>query len=132
MSNIVNGINWGTATKVDLGKVEKLVTRFLMQEEVILLAFKVVRDVHIMTTHRLMSIDVQGITGTKKEIRTIPYGKISAFSVESAGTFDMDAELKIFVSGLDPLEIKLARETDVAEITNILAIATCTSSVLAN
>lgn len=59
-----------------------------------------IRDMFLFTNRRLILIDVQGLTGKKVEYRSIPYSKITQFSVETAGHFDLDAELKIWVSGL--------------------------------
>tara|TARA_B110000438_G_scaffold276960_1_gene299169 strand:+ start:1054 stop:1170 length:117 start_codon:yes stop_codon:yes gene_type:complete len=37
-------------------------------------------------------MDVQGLTGSKKEYRSFPYSNISSFSIETAGTFDGDSD----------------------------------------
>jgi hypothetical protein len=50
---------------------------------------------------RLILLDKQGVTGSKMEMISIAYSKITKFSKESAGHFDLDAELKIWV-GSDP------------------------------
>jgi hypothetical protein len=46
----------------------------------------------------LILIDKQGLTGSKTEYKSIVYKSISRFSVETAGTFDLEAELKIWIS----------------------------------
>ena len=112
---------FGTAGRIGNDKALRQLQDFLLEGEEILLAFKVVRDVHALTTRRILSLNVQGVTGSKKELRTIPWSKISAFSIESAGTFDMDAELKLYVSGLAPIEIKLDKGTPFAEVQRVLA-----------
>ncbi len=80
---------------------EKLTEKFgalLIPNEQIELGFKLLRDTFIFTNKRLILIDVQGFTGSKQEYLSLPYKSISRFSLETAGTFDLDAELKIWVS----------------------------------
>ena len=112
---------FGTAGRIGNDKALALLADFLIDGEEMVMAFKVVRDVHALTSRRILSLDVQGLTGSKKEVRSIAYNKISAFSVESSGTFDMDAELKIWVSGLPMIEIKLDKDTPIKDIQALLA-----------
>jgi hypothetical protein len=60
-------------------------------------AYLLIRDTILFTDRRLILIDKQGITGKKTEYHSIPYRSITHFAVETAGTFDLDAELKIWV-----------------------------------
>tara|TARA_B100000378_G_C17924786_1_gene371064 strand:+ start:432 stop:800 length:369 start_codon:yes stop_codon:yes gene_type:complete len=80
---------------------EKLMDKFsrlLTDGEEILIGFTLIRDTFVFTNKRLILVDVQGLTGSKTEYKSVPYKAITRFSVESAGTFDLDAELKIWVS----------------------------------
>jgi hypothetical protein len=70
----------------------------LIDGEVVELGFKLLRDTFMFTDKRLIIIDVQGLTGKKVEYKSLPYKNISRFSLETAGTFDLDAELKIWIS----------------------------------
>ena len=121
MLNRVKGALFGTAAQMsedDLAQYDRL---FFEGEEV-LAGFKVVRDSFVFTNRRLIIEDVQGVTGRKREYLSIPYSKISGFSVESAGHFDMDAELKIWVSGLPvPVSKKFDKNTDIYQIQAIIA-----------
>ena len=79
------------------------------------MAFKLLRDVYIFTSKRLILVDKQGLTGKKVEMLSIPYRAISRFSVETAGHFDLDAELKIWISsGVEPAIGPLTEVTDAA------------------
>ena len=69
--------------------------QLLTEGEKIELGFKLVRDTFIFTNKRLILVDIQGITGSKTEYTSISYKSISRFSIETAGTFELDAELKI-------------------------------------
>ena len=80
------------------------------------------RDLFVFTDKRLILIDKQGITGKKAEYHSIPYKSISHFSVETAGTFDADAELKIYVSSNpNPIQREFKRGTDIIGVQKTLA-----------
>ena len=76
----------------------------LISGEDILCAFKTIRDQLIFTNKRIISIDIQGITGKRKEYTTMPYSKIQFFSVQTPrfGEIISDSELYImFANGFD-------------------------------
>lgn len=88
------------------------------------LAYQVIRDFFVFTNKRLILVDIQGITGSKVDYQSIPYRAIVRFSVETAGTFDLDAELKVWVSGsAEPIQKTLKKGTDVRGIQRALATA---------
>ena len=91
----------GNASEVDDADLEKVLANTLIEGERVEKAYKVVRDMFIFTNKRLILLDKQGVTGSKMEMISIAYSKITKFSKESAGHFDLDAELKIWV-GSDP------------------------------
>lgn len=86
-----------------------------------------IRDVFIFTNKRLIIIDVQGLTGRKVEYLSVTYKSISRFSVESAGTFDLDAELKIWISGeaAPSVSKKFNSSVDIYEVQRLLAFYVC-------
>jgi hypothetical protein len=62
------------------------------------------------------------MTGKKVEYHSIPYRAITHFSVETAGHFDLDAELKIWVSGSDlPIEREFKKGSDISGVQKTLA-----------
>lgn len=97
---LFNGL-MGNASEVDDADLEKVLANTLIEGEQVEKAYKVVRDMFIFTNKRLILLDKQGVTGSKMEMISIAYSKITKFSKESAGHFDLDAELKIWV-GSDP------------------------------
>mgnify|MGYP001614289366 CR=1 FL=1 len=112
----------GNASEVKAEDLQKELDPILANGESIKMAYKVLRDMFIFTGNRLLLIDKQGLTGKKVEYHTIPYKSISHFSVETAGHFDMDAELKIWISGLDePIVKTLKKGTDVVGIQKTMA-----------
>lgn len=85
-------------------------------------AYKLIRDLFLFTNKRLILIDVQGVTGSKVEYHSIPYKSITHFSVESAGTFDLDAELKIWIAGTQlPIQKKFNKSLNIYDVQSILA-----------
>lgn len=91
----------GNASEVDQDDLDSLLDDTLVDGESVQKAYKVIRDMFIFTNKRLILIDKQGVTGSKVEMLTIPYSKITKFSKESAGHFDLDSELKIWI-GSEP------------------------------
>lgn len=94
----------------------------LADGENIEVGFNVFRDTFVFTNKRLILIDVQGITGKKIEFLSIPYGKITKYSIETAGNFDLDAELKIWI-GSDPLPLqkKFNKKVNIYDLQSVLS-----------
>ncbi|MGF1723545.1 PH domain-containing protein [Photobacterium nomapromontoriensis] len=100
---------------------EELAT-ILGNGEQIELAYKLIRDMIILTNRRLILIDKQGMTGKKVEYRSIPYKSVTMFTVETSGHFDLDAELKIWVSSQsEPLNLEFNGKTNVYAMQSLLA-----------
>ena len=95
---------FGHAKEINPQELEKEISPVLIDGEKVERAFKIVRDLILFTNKRLIFIDKQGATGSKVEYHSIPYEKITHFSVETAGTFDRDAELKVWTSGGHSIE----------------------------
>lgn len=112
--------NAGTVSQEDL---LKKYGQLLTDSEEIEMGFKLIRDTFIFTNKRLILVDVQGITGSKTEYKSIAYKSITRFSVETAGTFDLDAELKIWVSSeLNPSIVKqFNKSVNVYDVQRVLA-----------
>ena len=78
--------------KVNNSEFWEIISSFLLNGEEIIGSYKSIRDGVVFTTKRIIAINVQGITGKKKDFTSIPYNKITTFSLETAGVFDLDAE----------------------------------------
>lgn len=113
----------GNASEISSEKLTEQYRPLLIETEVIELGFKLFRDVFMFTNKRLILIDVQGITGSKTEYKSLPYKNISRFSLETAGTFDLDAELKIWISSEDVPSVskKFNKSIDVYAVQRLLA-----------
>lgn len=112
--------NAGSVSQEDL--IQKY-GQLLTDSEEIEMGFKLIRDTFIFTNKRLILVDVQGLTGSKTEYKSISYKSITRFSVETAGTFELDAELKIWVSSeLNPSIIKqFNKSVNVYDVQKVLA-----------
>ena len=116
----------GNASEVDPKELENEFSDILSDQEKIEAAFKIFRDKWIFTNKRLIMQDVQGMTGKKKEYHSVPYKSITHFLVETAGSFDADCEIKIWISGNPkPLEKELKKGIDVIGLQKILASYIC-------
>ncbi|MEG1570782.1 MAG: PH domain-containing protein, partial [Clostridia bacterium] len=78
----------------------KLIGEILTEGERIVAAFQSIRDGVVFTNKRVISINVQGATGKKKDFTSLAYKKVQTFSIETAGVFDLDSELEMWFSGL--------------------------------
>ncbi|WP_297478245.1 PH domain-containing protein [uncultured Photobacterium sp.] len=112
----------GNAGEMDLADATEELSTILGQGEHIELAYKLVRDMIILTDRRLILIDKQGMTGRKVEYRSVPYKSITMYTIETTGHFDLDAELKLWVSGQhDPISLEFNGKTNVYTMQGQLA-----------
>ena len=119
---IISGL-MGNAAETSVESVKKEYGKLLGGKEEIIQAYQWVRDLMIFTDFRLILVDIQGATGKKVDYHSIPYKSIRHFAVESAGHFDFEAELKIWVSGMgsEPLVYTFSKDADVYKVQALLA-----------
>ena len=79
---------------------ESLIKPLFVPGEEFLGEYQAIRDFVIFTNKRVIAVNVQGMTGKKKDFTTLPYSKIQAFSIETAGVIDLDSELELYFSSL--------------------------------
>ncbi|MGF1672899.1 MAG: PH domain-containing protein [Rivularia sp. (in: cyanobacteria)] len=112
----------GNASEVNVEKLQKELSSLMIEGENIHKAFKLIRDLIVFTNKRIILIDKQGMTGKKTEFLSIPYKSIKYFSKETAGNLDLDAEIKVWISGDDlPREFQFKRDNAVDEVYQILS-----------
>ncbi|GLY01525.1 MULTISPECIES: PH domain-containing protein [Actinoplanes] len=105
----------------DPQEVHSQIAPFLVPGERVVFTFKTVRDFVVFTDKRLIAANVQGITGSKTDFTTLPYNKIQAFSVETAGSFDRDSELDLWFSGLGNVRLEFKRNVDIRQLSQLIA-----------
>ena len=113
----------GNASTMTVEQIEKEFSELLCDNETVEVGFKLIRDMFIFTNKRLILVDKQGVTGRKTEYLSVGYKSISKFSVENTGTFDLDAELKIWISSEQTPSIvkKFNKSVNVFEVQKVLA-----------
>lgn len=93
----------------------------LVEGERLIAGFRGVRDYVVFTDKRLVAVNVQGMTGKKRDYSSLPYRRIQAFSVETAGQLDLDAELEMWFSGLGKVRLEFKGQVDIRYISQLLA-----------
>ena len=112
----------GNATEVKLSEIQHEFASILVEGETLETAFKIFRDIWVFTNKRLIMQNTQGITGAKREYHSIPYKSITHFSIETAGTFDDDCEMKIWISGSPtPYQKEFKKDINIKGIQQALA-----------
>ena len=106
---------------VDNSTFSSTIQPMFVSGEQIIASFKTIRDGVVFTNKRIFAINVQGITGKKVDYTSLPYSKIQAFSVETAGVIDLDSELELWVSGLGKVKFEFVSRADVAEICRMIS-----------
>ena len=112
----------GNASKIDADKIAPEFGKILAPGERIEHVYQLVRDYFVFTDKRLVLVDKQGLTGSKAEYHSIPYKSITHFSIETGGTLDLDAELKIWISSTAaPVLKQFNKKLSIFEVQAVLA-----------
>ncbi|WP_127125510.1 PH domain-containing protein [Georgenia sp. SYP-B2076] len=118
-------IDFQNASYIKLGpwettKAQSDLAEILIENETVHLAFKGMRDSVTFTNKRIIALNVQGMTGKKKDYTSLPYSRIQAFSVETAGTFDLDSEIELWFSGLGRIKLEFTRGVDIRGLNRLI------------
>lgn len=112
----------GNASEIEVSEIQEDFSQVLSEGERIEKAYRLIRDLFVFTNKRLILVDKQGLTGNKVEYHSLPYKSITHFSVETAGHFDLDAELKIWISGNPmPIQKQFNKNLNIYEVQSVLA-----------
>ena len=118
---LLDGI-MGNASEVPLENIQAEYATMLVEGESLQKAFKVLRDMVLFTNKRLIFVDKQGVTGNKVEYLSVPYKSITRFSKESGGMLDLDAELKIWVTGqVEPIRKEFKKDNNINLVYQLLS-----------
>ncbi len=99
---------------------DRILPMFVAGESIVA-SFKSIRDGVVFTNKRIFAINVQGLTGKKVDYSSLPYSKIQAFSVETAGVIDLDSELELWFSGLGRVKFEFVSRADVSAICKMIS-----------
>jgi len=112
----------GNASEVNPAEAQREYQIILTDGESVEKAYRLIRDMFLFTNKRLILVDKQGMTGRKIDYHSIPYRSIIHFSIETAGHFDLDAELKIWLSGSpEPIQKQFNKSLNIYELQQVLA-----------
>ncbi len=98
-----------------------MISPMFVPGEQIIQSFRGIRDGVVFTNKRIIAINVQGITGKKKDFTSLPYSKIQAYSVETAGVFDLDSELDLWFSGMGRVRFEFVARANVSAICRMIS-----------
>lgn len=93
----------------------------LINGEEIIGSYKAMRDYCVFTNKRVIAVNVQGMTGKKKDFTSLPYSKVSAYSVETAGVLDLDSELEMYFSGLGKVKFEFSGQSNIVQIGQVIS-----------
>jgi len=118
-------INFDADTVFNLGAADEgaasaLLEPMLVDDEAVFAAFKSVRDQVVFTNRRVIAINTQGVTGKKKDFTSLPYSKIQAFSVETAGFLDLDTQMILWFAGLGQVTFQFKSKFDIKAFNKII------------
>ena len=112
----------GNASKIDPSTIQDEFSQILAPGERVEHAYQLIRDYFVFTDKRFVLVDKQGLTGSKVAYHSIPYKSITHFSIETGGTFDLDAELKIWISSTaEPIQKQFNKRLSIYEVQAVLA-----------
>jgi hypothetical protein len=118
---LIDGV-LGNASKIDASKIQAEFQQILAPGERVEHAYQIFRDYFVFTDKRFVLVDKQGLTGSKVEYHSLPYKSITHFSIETAGTFELDAELKIWITGkAEPVKKQFNKKLSIYEVQAVLA-----------
>ncbi len=112
-----NMLSW---TFISECKIPDDVKKILVDGEEAVAAYKTIRDCAIFTDKRIIIKDVQGMTGTKVEVYSIPYNSIVMWSTENAGIIDINSEVELWTR-IGNFKINLRSGIDVRKFDKLMA-----------
>lgn len=98
-----------------------MIADLLIDGEKVISAYKTMRDGVVFTTKRIIAVNVQGFTGSKKDFTSLPHKNIVAYSIETAGTFDLDSELELYFSATGRVKFEFTGATDMVKISKYIS-----------
>lgn len=104
----------------DNGRGARLVDELLIPGESVIGSYSVIRDFVVFTDKRVISCSIQGVTGKKRDFTSMPYSRVSVFSIETSGVFDLDCEQEMYFSGLGRVHFEFSGATDIRAIGQVI------------
>ncbi len=99
-------------SKARVNEIEQLLT----EDENIIDTYSSVRDFVAFTDKRIVAVNKQGMTGTRREMTSMPYSRVTVYSVETAGILGYDSALELYFIGLGNVRFEFSGNSDIVAI----------------
>ena len=99
------------------------VKQIFVNGELLIGVYQTVRDQVVFTNKRIITIDVKGLTGKRKEFFTLPYARIQYFGIQTPGLIELipDTELSmVFADGMKA-DFEFRGTSDILEIARAIS-----------
>ena len=114
----------GQASDLSPDQARQELDGVLLPEEPVEVAFKVVRDLFVFTDRRLVLVDQRTSRVARSNTSSFPTERSPLTQSRMRGTFDMDSDLKIWISGrADPFQKVLKSGANIRGIQAAIASA---------
>ena len=122
MINFNKNTAWNL-TSINLNSVHNEVAGLMVNGERPLMAFKTIRDQLVFTNKRIISIDVQGITGKRRSFTSLPYSKVQFFSIQTPGFMELVPDSELFLHFTNGFEatFEFRGNVDIGQIGRIIS-----------
>ena len=122
MINFNKNTAWNL-TPINLNSIHNEVAGLMANGERPLMAFKTIRDQLVFTNKRIISIDVQGITGKRRSFTSLPYSKVQFFSIQTPGFIELVPDSELFLHFTNGFEATFAfrGNVDIGQIGRIIS-----------
>ena len=122
MINFNKNTAWNL-TPINLNSIHNEVAGLMVNGERPLMAFKTIRDQLVFTNKRIISIDVQGITGKRRSFTSLPYSKVQFFSIQTPGFMELVPDSELFLHFTNGFEatFEFKGNVDIGQIGRIIS-----------
>ena len=122
MINFNKNTAWNL-TPINLNNIHNEVAGLMVNGERPLMAFKTIRDQLVFTNKRIISIDVQGITGKRRSFTSLPYSKVQFFAIQTPGFMELVPDSELFLHFTNGFEatFEFRGNVDIGQIGRIIS-----------
>lgn len=122
MINFNKNTAWNL-TPINLNSIHNEVAGLMVNGERPLMAFKTIRDQLVFTNKRIISIDVQGITGKRRSFTSLPYSKVQFFAIQTPGFMELVSDSELFLHFTNGFEVtfEFRGNVDIGQIGRIIS-----------
>ncbi|MDO5138363.1 MAG: PH domain-containing protein [Oscillospiraceae bacterium] len=122
MINFNKNTAWNL-TPINLNSIHNEVAGLMVNGERPLMAFKTIRDQLVFTNKRIISIDVQGITGKRRSFTSLPYSKVQFFAIQTPGFMELVPDSELFLHFTNGFEatFEFRGNVDIGQIGRIIS-----------